>query len=1125
MLTEIGPYRVLRPIARGGNAEVYEVQDPATQEHYALKLLSHVGSAQRRFKRFNREYEALTRLNHPSVVRVYHYGVHDGSPWLTMELLDGIPLQVQVKRIGRPGTPQRTAEAIWIGNRIGGALQYIHDRGLVHRDLKSANVVVLPDGRVKLLDFGTAHVVDALEPITREGEFVGTFAYASPEQLRGQQPDHRSDLYSLGVLLYRMTTGRRPFDSPSPKKLAELHIKEPPRPPRSLVPNLPRDLNELILELLAKSPDDRPQSAKEVVHALREIAGVPDRGPCIAVRDDRAVGREWQHREVVNILLRPKSSHTVLVGGTPGSGRARFVSGVAEELEALGWVARSVDCGEARAVATVAHMFQNLAALIREPTEVVLEAAEGLGKLGDFRCMTPEAQQRLVVGACHVVQELTGLDVRIVLVFHDLQLARPEIREVIASVHRALAILRSAEVSILATCTVSPTGWWTTAMIDASTVELIPLDVPEVALAVGAMMHRRPPPTRLAQRIYDASGGLPIFVEEVVREMAESGALQAMGDGGRVQWAQPRSEVRVSPQAAERIDRGFLALPASHREVLEGVAVAGEVVTTGLLCGALSYDPEALDICIDGLVDTCWLSCHNGRIRWVNPLAKDRVIGQLHPCRRKALERTMADMLAGGAATPDQARLLLASGRVDEALECAVDCAEALEAAGRPVRALEVLEPVVLQMPAVRSVTSERRAEAYLLHARCLLDVRPNDSGALNSLTLAKAMSAEKLPRVKAQRIGAELHCIMGRYPQSRKTLQKAWKRAGVLDAPDLQSSIALRLGQEFLWHGEPRTARDWFQRARDAGGAAEDLAVQAAADLGVARFLYRSGQLIEAERGASSAMRRLERAGDVRGAWSAAALWTEVLREQGRFSRALEVLAERLPQARRSQIPSLYVELLLAAARCEADLFRLGRAQELVDELMATIRTGEYLHLQLEAGLVRGRLWLASGHPAWAREVLDEVYGKARDAKLVSFAEQARSLLAEAVWALGERDHAADLAEAAWLGLLGTGDLVALGVACVSWSRAVGVRVDPELIFQPVAELFVNQDAMLLRVEHELARASWFSVKRNLDASRRAYRDAANLLNRVASRLNETERAALRLHPWARRIRRGLRT
>ena len=262
----IGPYKVLRPLAQGGMAAVFEVQDPTTKEHVALKLLTHRGLA---MPRFAREFRALTRLDHPNIVRVYRYGSHQGSPFLTMELLDGQSVQAYAKSVGRPGRPRRTREVLRITALVADALAYLHTRGIVHRDLKSANVMVLRDGRLKVLDFGTAHIATAGEVITRAGEFVGTFAYASPEQITGGAVDARSDLYSLGALLYRLCTGRRVFEADTPHALARMHIDKVPRPPRELISALPQPVEDLILRMLAKDPADRPQSATEVANLIR----------------------------------------------------------------------------------------------------------------------------------------------------------------------------------------------------------------------------------------------------------------------------------------------------------------------------------------------------------------------------------------------------------------------------------------------------------------------------------------------------------------------------------------------------------------------------------------------------------------------------------------------------------------------------------------------------------------------------------------------------------------------------------------------------------------------------------------------------------------------------------------
>lgn len=330
----IGPYKVLRPLAQGGMAAVFEVQDPTTKEHVALKLLTHRGLA---MPRFAREFRALTRLDHPNIVRVYRYGSHEGSPFLTMELLDGQPVQAYAKSVGRPGRPRRTREVLRITALVADALSYLHARGIVHRDLKSANVLVLRDGRLKVLDFGTAHIATAGEVITRAGEFVGTFAYASPEQITGGAVDARSDLYSLGALLYRLCTGRRVFEADTPHGLARKHIDEIPRPPRELVSALPQPVEDLILRMLAKDPADRPQSASEVANLIRGRARRPEDSGALTLNTPKLMGREEDIERARAWMDRASPGEAMLVVGARGAGRQRALNAIVAEARSRSW--------------------------------------------------------------------------------------------------------------------------------------------------------------------------------------------------------------------------------------------------------------------------------------------------------------------------------------------------------------------------------------------------------------------------------------------------------------------------------------------------------------------------------------------------------------------------------------------------------------------------------------------------------------------------------------------------------------------------------------------------------------------------------------------------------------------
>lgn len=324
----IGPYRVLRAVAEGGMASVYAVQDPEDGRVYAAKVLR---ASRHGALRFGREFRALTRLDHPDVVKVYRYGLTTtGDPYLVMELLDGEPAQAHVKGIGKPGDPARTAESLRILARVAGALDYLHGHGIIHRDLKSTNVLVLADGRVKVLDFGTARLVHLAESLTDPGEFVGTFQYASPEQLTGGGVDARSDLYGLGILAYRLLTGRRPIEGDTPDALARAHLTQVVPPPGELVPGLPAEVSALVSWLLAKHREQRPASARVVLERLAPFVQEGDRAP----PPRRGLVRPENLAAVDSFLAGPPG--ILLVAGPDGSGRDRLVDLAVEQAQRRG---------------------------------------------------------------------------------------------------------------------------------------------------------------------------------------------------------------------------------------------------------------------------------------------------------------------------------------------------------------------------------------------------------------------------------------------------------------------------------------------------------------------------------------------------------------------------------------------------------------------------------------------------------------------------------------------------------------------------------------------------------------------------------------------------------------------
>ncbi|QDU18924.1 protein kinase domain-containing protein [Urbifossiella limnaea] len=265
----LGPYRVVKELGKGGMGAVYAAIDTRLDRRLALKvMLPQFAADPAARERFLREARAAARVKHDNVVTVYEADERDGVPYIAMEYLEGYPLDEYLKKKGNP-TP---AQVLKMAAEAAAGLAAAHRQGLVHRDVKPGNLwLEAPAGRVKVLDFGLARPVDAEVELTKSGAIVGTPAYMSPEQARGEKVDHRTDLFSLGAVLYRLVTGRLPFQGPNTMAVLIALGTQEPTPVRDLNPAVPEPLAELIHQLLAKSVGARPASADEVVKRIRAM--------------------------------------------------------------------------------------------------------------------------------------------------------------------------------------------------------------------------------------------------------------------------------------------------------------------------------------------------------------------------------------------------------------------------------------------------------------------------------------------------------------------------------------------------------------------------------------------------------------------------------------------------------------------------------------------------------------------------------------------------------------------------------------------------------------------------------------------------------------------------------------
>ncbi len=262
-----GRYRLIREIARGGMAAVWEADDTLLDRRVAVKLLHAQFADEPEFlERFRREARAAARLSHPNIVPIYDVGQDAGArtPYIVMELVDGGNLKDRI----REAAPLPDAEIRRIGATLAATLDYAHRKGLVHRDVKPQNVLLGEDGRPRLTDFGIAQAM-ASSGLTRTGAVMGSVHYIAPELVRGRQAVPQSDVYGLGVVLYEMATGRVPFEADTDLAIALAHVEEVPVAPRTLNPRLAPDLEQTIMRALAKTPELRFASAAEFADALR----------------------------------------------------------------------------------------------------------------------------------------------------------------------------------------------------------------------------------------------------------------------------------------------------------------------------------------------------------------------------------------------------------------------------------------------------------------------------------------------------------------------------------------------------------------------------------------------------------------------------------------------------------------------------------------------------------------------------------------------------------------------------------------------------------------------------------------------------------------------------------------
>jgi tetratricopeptide (TPR) repeat protein len=614
----------------------------------------------------------------------------------------------------------------------------------------------------------------------------------------------------------------------------------------------------------------------------------------------------------------------------------------------------------------------------------------------------------------------------------------------------------------------------------------------------------------MTQQIHEATGGWPLHAENKIREWIRAGTLTVDGkDPNRLRWDRLAAD-RISPVGTYEasVRQGLSFLTEQERSVLGAVALGSQETTLDQISSLLELDKEEVSSSVQLLHRANCLHMDKESVRCletqivrsiITEMPKDQV-GEL---REKLWELGLLNPLY-------RVTWLVDEGHIDQAVEYAAEVMEQLYNREAPISALALIDNAIEDLAELNE--SESRNRLWLVYIRCVMAVRPSDPAA-RKLFAQLGESEYRESSLFEDYVAAQLLGVIGHYPAYKERLTQAWER----HHDGRPSSTLLLVGLRLAWveeqFGDLGRVSGWFEALQSVVARLGRKSARALVTQARARVAYIQGDFDDGMRLAEKAMSTLS---DIEGVSTRAEVlpvYVDFLRLQGRFSEAVMHLSEALSAARSTEMPKLVVPLLLAAARCEVDLFRLGRAQEYIDELMVSMRPGEYLHLRLEATLLWGRVLVASGEYHHAAGVLTDTAGRAKAAGLCVIDGVSSALLGHVDCFLGNTLEGDTRMSQAVEMLCDQGRHSAALECALIWARARGATLNPDIIFKPVQALVEHPFATIPRLE-------WLIASRRFHGSSRGIDEAIHeTISSILVNSSGMERSALRVHPWTRTV------
>jgi tetratricopeptide (TPR) repeat protein len=917
--------------------EVYLAHDPQLQRRVAIKLLpEHLAANELARERLRREALAAASLDNPFICKVFEVAEDAGTIFIAMEYVRGETLFARL-RAGR--LPH--ADALRIAGEIAEALEEAHSAGIVHRDLKPANVMLTTQGRAKVMDFGLAKklsgevgtsTVTVTEPLTREGAIVGTPDYVSPEHLTGGPLDGRSDLFSFGIILCELLLGRHPFHRESALQTMAAILRDPPNLEATATADLSPGLMVLVRRLLAKSPDERYPSAREL---RSDLVGLSSATTAVAVTDQEApvilVGRDAERDQLRRLLHGAIAGHgcLVLIGGEPGIGKTHLTRAILSEARKLGCFGVTGHCYEMEGSPPYIPFIETLEYCMRAaPPDTfrysIGESAPEIAKLvPELRRryhdippaieLPPEQQRRFLFNAYREFVERSARLTPIVVVLEDLHWADEATLQLLGHLAQTVSTIPVLLIGTYRDVDLDVTRPFARLLESWVRDKLATrLSLRRLGLAgVQTMLENlggRTPPEWLAAVLHAETEGNPFFVEEVFQHLLEEGKL--FTETGAWSTELRSGELQVPQGVRLVIGRRLERLREHTRRVLTTAAVVGRSFPVAVLEALEAGQPgDVLDAVEEAeraqLVEPDRAG-RDVRYRFAHELVRQTIADSLSLPRRQRLHRRIADAMeavaggadtyapaiahhlyqAGAAADADKtvaylikaARLAAGGAAYEEALANADKALSLVEAGQHP------LEPG-LHMARATALRSMARFDEALQAYDSALErfvARGNVAGVAEA---ASQMAYIQLWRADGRRAVA--------------VIDRALKFIGSQPSKALQH-LQLLMAVSLSVIGDLEASIAALEAARKTGSALADPSESAFASMCEARVMFMSARTLELEQFAREAIRRFRAAGDLWGEaevfdLTIARLWTHGTDDVQDLLRHAIALSERV--------------------------------------------------------------------------------------------------------------------------------------------------------------------------------------------------------------------------------------